>query len=97
MSWMVPWLALRLLLMRVKRLNLILGLAICNCNCTPKISVNNTLQLRERGARILQRNEDLSCYPSCIRNHCSHPRCFPHATCLSYFHCNLCGTRKACL
>lgn len=48
-------------------------------------------------ANFEKRNEDLSCYPSCKQNYCSHPRCFLHATCLSYSHCHVCGTRKVCL
>ncbi|CAG8020245.1 unnamed protein product [Penicillium salamii] len=30
-------------------------------------------------------------------NKCSHPRCFNHATCLTYSNCHVCGSRKKCI
>ncbi|KAJ5822617.1 hypothetical protein N7447_004957 [Penicillium robsamsonii] len=48
------------------------------------------------GANITKR---LSCYPHCVHNSCSHPRCFNSATCLTYTSCHVCSTssRKLCI
>ena len=32
-----------------------------------------------------------------LSNKCSHPRCFSHATCLTYSSCHVCGSRKKCI
>ncbi|KAJ5353515.1 hypothetical protein N7541_006079 [Penicillium brevicompactum] len=44
-----------------------------------------------------KKGTDLTCYPNCLRNSCSHPRCFNTAICLTYSHCQVCGARKHCL
>lgn len=50
-------------------------------------------------ADVTKRNEDLACYPNCLHNYCSHPRCFRSAVCLSYTNCHVCSTssRKVCI
>ncbi|KAJ5103629.1 hypothetical protein N7532_004158 [Penicillium argentinense] len=51
------------------------------------------------GANFTKRNEDLACYPDCLHNYCSHPRCYNSAHCLSYTSCHVCSssTRKVCM
>lgn len=44
-----------------------------------------------------KRGTDLACYPNCLHNFCSHPRCFNLAICLTYSNCHVCGSRKRCL
>jgi hypothetical protein len=48
---------------------------------------------------VTKRKENLACYPHCMQNYCSHPRCFTAAVCLSYSHCHVCLTssRKECI
>lgn len=50
-------------------------------------------------ADVTKRNEDLACYPNCLHNYCSHPRCLRYAVCLSYTNCHVCSTssRKVCI
>ncbi|CAI7613480.1 unnamed protein product [Penicillium crustosum] len=51
------------------------------------------------GADVTKWDEDLACYPNCLHNYCSHPRCFRSAVCLSYTNCHVCSTnsRKVCI
>ncbi|CAG7989890.1 unnamed protein product [Penicillium salamii] len=44
-----------------------------------------------------KRGTELACYPNCLHNFCSHPRCFNLATCLTYTNCHVCGSRKYCI